>query len=68
MRPIRFPLPMLVCAAVPLHAQDADYIRAHYTKYEYRIAVRDGVRLFAIVYVSQRHDPELPDHPHPDTV
>lgn len=29
----------------------ADYIRAHYTKYEYRIPMRDGVRLFTSVYV-----------------
>lgn len=53
MGPIRFAVPMLVFAAVRLYAQDADYIRAHYTKYEYRIAVRDGVKLFAIVYVPQ---------------
>ncbi len=29
----------------------ADYIRAHYTKYEYRIPMRDGVHLFTAVYV-----------------
>lgn len=29
----------------------AEYIRAHYTKYEYRIPMRDGVRLFTAVYV-----------------
>jgi uncharacterized protein len=28
-----------------------DYVRAHYTKYEYRIPMRDGVRLFTAVYV-----------------
>ena len=28
-----------------------DYIRAHYTKYEYRIPMRDGKRLFTAVYV-----------------
>jgi putative CocE/NonD family hydrolase len=28
-----------------------DYIKAHYTKYEYRIPMRDGVRLFTAVYV-----------------
>jgi len=35
-------------------SQDApkeDYVRAHYTKYEYRIAMRDGKRLFTAVYV-----------------
>jgi hypothetical protein len=28
-----------------------DFVRAHYTKYEYRIPMRDGVRLFTAVYV-----------------
>jgi putative CocE/NonD family hydrolase len=29
----------------------ADWVRSHYTKYEHRIAMRDGVRLFTAVYV-----------------
>ena len=28
-----------------------DFVRAHYTKYEYRIPMRDGARLFTAVYV-----------------
>ncbi len=28
-----------------------DYIRSHYTKYEYRIPMRDGAKLFTAVYV-----------------
>ena len=32
-------------------AERADYIRSHYTKFEYRIPMRDGVRLFTAVYV-----------------
>ncbi len=28
-----------------------DFVRAHYAKYEYRIPMRDGVKLFANVYV-----------------
>jgi putative CocE/NonD family hydrolase len=28
-----------------------DYVRAHYTKYEYRIPMRDGKKLFTAVYV-----------------
>ncbi|HZB44802.1 MAG TPA: CocE/NonD family hydrolase [Pyrinomonadaceae bacterium] len=39
--------------------QAVDNVRARYTKYEYRIPVRDGVRLFTAVYVpkdtSQRY-------------
>ncbi|WP_102796048.1 CocE/NonD family hydrolase [Bowmanella denitrificans] len=29
----------------------ADYIRAHYAKYEYQIPMRDGVKLFTSVYI-----------------
>ena len=28
-----------------------DYVKSHYTKYEYRIPMRDGVKLFTAVYV-----------------
>ena len=31
-------------------AQGIEYVKAHYTKYEYRIPMRDGVRLFTAVY------------------
>ncbi len=44
----------LVCAFA-LAAQDKvpgeDYVKAHYTKYEFRISMRDGVHLFTSVYV-----------------
>ncbi|MBV8672075.1 MAG: CocE/NonD family hydrolase, partial [Acidobacteriaceae bacterium] len=30
---------------------EEEYVKAHYTKYEYRIPMRDGVRLFTAVYV-----------------
>ena len=39
--------------------QDFD-VKEHYTKYEYRIAMRDGVRLFTAVYV-----PKDSSHPYP---
>ena len=35
----------------PLPHPREDYVRAHYTKYEYRIPMRDGKRLFTAVYV-----------------
>jgi putative CocE/NonD family hydrolase len=34
-----------------LYAQGLEYVRGHYTKYEYRIPMRDGVKLFTAVYV-----------------
>jgi len=42
-----------------LVAQGPEYVKAHYTKFEYRIKMRDGARLFTSVYVpkdsSQRY-------------
>src|SRR5262245_27961598 len=35
----------------PTQAERAAELRAHYTKYEFRIPMRDGVRLFTSVYV-----------------
>src|SRR5277367_4638156 len=32
-------------------APEEDYVKAHYTKYEYRIPMRDGVHLFTSIYV-----------------
>jgi uncharacterized protein len=52
-----FCLSVAMLFAAALHAQDKpatpeeDYVKAHYTKYEYRIPMRDGVRLFTAVYV-----------------
>jgi putative CocE/NonD family hydrolase len=37
--------------AAPSAENRAAYIREHYTKHEYKIAMRDGVRLFTAVYV-----------------
>ena len=51
-------LPILGCwLTLPTAAQDPaqpfpeDYVKAHYTKYEYRIPMRDGAKLFTAVYV-----------------
>ena len=59
--PIRFRLLYLLCAAflgahaatvqTPPTAPEEDYVKSHYTKYEYRIPMRDGVHLFTAVYV-----------------
>src|ERR1700729_4230161 len=39
-------------AQAPAAAAD-DFVKTHYAKYEYRIPMRDGVKLFASVYVPQ---------------
>ncbi|HSM78371.1 MAG TPA: CocE/NonD family hydrolase [Bryobacteraceae bacterium] len=52
---LRMPAALFLCALGCLHAHGADAgvdsIRARYTKYEYEIAMRDGVRLFTSVYI-----------------
>jgi uncharacterized protein len=40
-----------VCLAQAPVAQPNDYVKSHFTKYEFRIPMRDGVRLFTSVYV-----------------
>jgi hypothetical protein len=40
--------------------QDTTYIRSHYAKYEYRIPMRDGVRLFTSVYVPKDKSQKYP--------
>lgn len=48
--------PQAPVAAPPL----ADYIKANYTKYEYRIAMRDGKRLYTAVYVPKDQSQKFP--------
>jgi putative CocE/NonD family hydrolase len=61
--------PIAVCAASialmttspgPVAAQGIDYVKAHYTKYEYRIPMRDGVRLFTAVYLPKDQGQRYP--------
>src|SRR5260370_3070202 len=49
-----------VSIAVAQEASKEDYVKAHYTKYEYRIPMRDGKKLFTSVYV-----PKDTSQPHP---
>jgi putative CocE/NonD family hydrolase len=41
----------------PASSQGLEYVKSHYTKYEYRIPMRDGKRLFTSVYVPKDADP-----------
>jgi len=43
--------PMLRAQQAAPEAPKEDFVRAHYTKYEFRIPMRDGKRLFTAVYV-----------------
>src|SRR5277367_6839232 len=59
----------LFAAAIPLLAQpsaadrarqQAEYTRSHYTKFDYRIPMRDGVKLFTSVYVPKDTSQQYP--------
>jgi len=72
LRPHRFPTILLAvqvvaatlaCAQQPSSDAAENFVRAHYTKYEYRIPMRDGVRLFTAVYVPKVS--AFPDDPGP---
>src|ERR1051325_9644775 len=55
-------LPLLVFALLPttLVAQPAEEIRAKYTKYEHKIAMRDGKKLFTAVYAPKDDSKSYP--------
>jgi len=40
--------------------EQLEYTRAHYTKYDYRIPMRDGVKLFTTVYVPKDETRQFP--------
>jgi hypothetical protein len=57
-------LVVTICARGQQPSAPADeFVRAHYTKYEYRIPMRDGVKLFTAVYVPKAS--AFPDDPGP---
>ena len=63
LRPVA-PIAALVCLALlspgRLAAQGVESVKANYTKYEYRIPMRDGVRLFTAVYVPKDQTQRYP--------
>lgn len=42
---------VLALSSAALFAQGVDFVKSHYTKFEYLIPMRDGVKLFTSVYV-----------------
>ena len=52
--------PLLFLLSLPLLAQGEKIIRENYTKYEYRIAARDGKRLFTSVYIPKDQSQKWP--------
>src|SRR5919109_1622952 len=41
---------LLLLLSISTFAQGLEYVKANYTKYEYRIPMRDGAKLFTSVY------------------
>jgi uncharacterized protein len=44
----------------PAETPKEDYVKAHYTKYEYRIPMRDGKKLFTSVYIPKDDSQKYP--------
>jgi putative CocE/NonD family hydrolase len=51
---------LLISPINPATAQGLDYVKANYTKYEYRIPMRDGKKLFTAVYVPKDDSKRYP--------
>ncbi len=55
-----FCLVLFATSANDAPAQGLEYVKAHYTKYEYRIPMRDGKKLFTAVYVPKDDSKRYP--------
>src|SRR5450756_2156380 len=55
-----FLVALLIVSSVSLHPQDQNYAKAHYTKYEYAVPMRDGTKLFTSVYVPKDRSQPYP--------
>ena len=51
---------LALVVTAPLHAQGFEYVKANYTKHEYNIPMRDGVRLFTAVYTPKDRSQTYP--------
>jgi putative CocE/NonD family hydrolase len=51
---------LLAARAGEAGAQGLEHVKAHYTKYEYRIPMRDGKKLFTAVYVPKDESKRYP--------
>ncbi|MDX6710170.1 MAG: uncharacterized protein QOH96_1186, partial [Blastocatellia bacterium] len=53
-------LPAVALGQTPVATPTPDYVRSHYTKYEYLVPMRDGVHLFTSVYVPKDASQKYP--------
>ncbi|MBS1527304.1 MAG: X-Pro dipeptidyl-peptidase, partial [Bacteroidetes bacterium] len=49
-----------ICSYAQQNSSDAEYVKANYTKYEYQVPMRDGVKLFTSVYVPKDQSKKYP--------
>src|SRR6476469_2148706 len=59
-RPAFFTVGFLLVLESAVHGQGKEAVLAGYTKYEYRIPMRDGVKLFTAVYVPKDDSKQYP--------
>lgn len=55
-----FIVTLLIVIPVVSRTQEQDYAKAHYTKYEYAVPMRDGTKLFTSVYVPKDRSQSYP--------
>ncbi|HEY8506169.1 MAG TPA: CocE/NonD family hydrolase [Gemmataceae bacterium] len=60
MRRLVLAIALLLLLPLALRAQGREYVAANYTKFEYRIPMRDGKRLFTSVYVPKDDSKKYP--------
>ncbi|MGZ4001562.1 MAG: CocE/NonD family hydrolase, partial [Mucilaginibacter sp.] len=48
------------CSNAQPNNPDADYVKANYTKYEYQVPMRDGIKLFTSVYIPKDQSKKYP--------
>jgi len=51
---------VMILAGAHLDAQGLVYLQAHYDKQEVLVPMRDGVRLFTVIYAPRQHDRSYP--------
>jgi putative CocE/NonD family hydrolase len=51
---------VVLVLALPGFPQGLEYVKAHYTKHEYSIPMRDGIRLFTAVYIPKDRSSAYP--------
>jgi putative CocE/NonD family hydrolase len=54
--------PSVAAQAPAAPRPDDSYVKAHYTKFEYKVPMRDGVKLFTAVYVPKDDSQPYPFH------